>query len=164
MFYSLLSAAVHLPVHIWAGANCSPASVLKQISDCLLAKRGKSKYLDSNTLHGAALPVPAPVSAPWTGAAAGTCPRIPPIYPQIPTFAPKSTPHPPSRNRKIFPPQNMLNKSLPAPHLQPSPHSANITELPILLEIKSILEWLCCKASRTHGTPKRSWHELSQLH
>lgn len=82
MFYSLLSTAVQIPVHIWAIANCSPASVLKQVSDCLLAKRGKSKYLDNNTPHGSALPVPGSVSAPWTGAAAGTRPQIPPSAPR----------------------------------------------------------------------------------
>lgn len=49
MFYSLLSAAVHPPMHIWVVDNCSPDSVLKQALDCLLAKRRKSKYLDNNT-------------------------------------------------------------------------------------------------------------------
>lgn len=158
--------------------------MLKQVSDCLLAKRGKSKYLDNNTLHSSALPEAGSVSAPWTGAGAGTCPQIPPYLPQIPPYLAQIPPYlppnsasssPSKRNREISPlPWSTLDKSLPAPHLRTSPHSANITELPILLEIKSILAWLCCnksilawlccKASRAVGKPKHSWHELSQFH
>lgn len=51
----------------------------------------------------------------------------------------------------MFPPWNVLDKSLPASHLQKSLHCVNITELPILLEIKSILEWQSCEAAGLVG-------------
>lgn len=147
-------------MHIWVVANCPPASVLKQVSDCLLAKRGKSKYLDKNTPHSSALPEAGSCQHHGQGQVPAPAPKSAPYLP------PNSTsPSPSKRNGEISPlPWSTLDKSLPAPHLRTSPHSANITELPILLEIKSILAWLCCKASRTDGKPKHSWHELSQFH
>lgn len=150
MFYSLLSAAVHPPVHISVAENCSSNSVLKQALDCLLAKRRKSKYLDNNTAW---------FSPTSTRLCVSTMDRdnrqhLPPKpfhLPPNPALFPSSHPPPHSRNRETFPPWNMLDKSLPASHLQKSLHSVNITELPILLEIKSILEWQSREAAGLVG-------------
>lgn len=138
-------------------ANCSPASALKHVPHRLLAEGEIQVFRDCNGRHSSAWPVPGAGSAPWTGAAAHPkSPHLPPNPPISPTT--------PTEIGTSSPTWSVLDRSLPAPHVWTSLHSANITELPILPEIKSILERRCCKASSPHGTPEHSWHELSQLH
>lgn len=135
MFYRLLCAAVHPPVHIWVVEKTAlPILCWNKPWTVCLQRGQKSKYLHNNTLWFSPASTRLCVST-MDRDSRQHLPPNPPVCLQILPNFPQIT-LPPQRKQGDVPPWDVLDKSLPASHLQTSLHRVNITELPILLEIQ----------------------------